>query len=313
MNEAARAQYLDAMGIEQFVPRYSLPHSAGSVLCKPSIEWLDDTLFDASDLGLGQHHNTPPATHTYDGNAYAPLEEGEPKAAANQAQGSVNADPFGPKSQSTQGMQAFLTSEPMTEPLRKVDTDLTLQQWVAKKPHKVLRFHLLVWVLDNGVMLVDTHLPKAALPTPALLKNIVYALDAHLTIPAPGTIRWPVLESTIPNPQEEFEAASMVQAFVLSRIESMSQTVASKMTAPAVIVAMGEVAARMLTSHLLPSGEDSDASSAQQAPSALPKMGESILSNQYGCPVVALPSLADLLKNPLLKQAIWPALKPYFK
>lgn len=314
MNEAARAQYLDAMGIQQFVPRYALPHAPASVLCEPSIEWLDDELIGSAHFETHNNFNTH--SHSQNGCSASQDERNVQSANSTQINDQTTAQSTASFDGNAAGMQAFLNSEPVAEPLRKVDTDLTLQQWVAKKPHKTLRFHLLVWVLDNGVMLVDTHLPKAALPTPALLKNILYSLDRNLVIPTPDVIRWPVLESPILNPQEESEAASMVQAFVLSRLESMGKAEASKAKTPKAktpkaIVAMGEVAARMLTCHMLQTSE-SDSSGSGQVRTHTPPVGESIISSQYGCPVVILPSLADMLKQPLLKQAVWPAVKPYF-
>ncbi len=262
MNELARMQYLTAMGIDTYVPRSILPAAKLSVACALPEVWLDE---DCDEI----------------------------IAAIPSVNSAVNsAKPFEANSVNQSLVQAILApSQALTEiPLARPSTDRTLQQLFVKTHHKPLRFSLSIWQLANGVMIIDSREPKAALPTSALLHNIVAAFAQGITIPKSDQINWPLLHSDVVNPNEMQEAQEMTQAFLASRFE---------ISAPKALVVMGEAAATMVLG-LKDIKVEGGGYGTTTTPPHLP------------CPTIYLPSLAQLLKEPLLKRYIWAALKPWF-
>lgn len=253
-------QYLGAMGIDTFVPRRLLPAAKVPVACALPIEWVSEAVAAPSP-------QTP-----------AVLPSGQVSSAFVQSL----LTPAGRAA--VQGESSAIAGEDMPA----MADERTLQQWLAPKRQPVLRFSLALWQLANGVVLIDTREPKAALPTQALLHNIVQVLGRGLTLPKADVITWPLLHSAEVNPHEWQDAQDMVHAFLASRFEVLP---------PKLVIAMGNTAARLVLAL------SADASV---------EHAKCYTHEHLPCAVVALPSLAELLKQPLLKRYIWPALKPLF-
>ncbi|MDZ7922629.1 MAG: hypothetical protein U5M23_00920 [Marinagarivorans sp.] len=279
MNELTRMQYLAAMSIESFVPRSILPAAKASVACVLPEVWLDDLQDDIVDVQPLVHPALRPSAS----------QVSSPSPAHHAASQSLVKDILAPS-------QALAET-----PLARIDSDRTLQQLLIKSRHKPLSFSLSVWSLANGVVIIDSREPKAALPTSALLHNIVMAFARDGVIPKPDFINWPLLHSATANPNETQDAQEMTQAFLASRFE---------MAAPKVIVVMGEMAASIVLNKALLNQKELNQKELNQA--APDNYGTPITSAHLPCPAVCLPSLAQLLKEPLLKRFIWLALKPWF-
>ena len=52
MNELTRMQYLDAMGVETFVPRRILPAAQLSTVCELPVEWIGEALADDAAVAV---------------------------------------------------------------------------------------------------------------------------------------------------------------------------------------------------------------------------------------------------------------------
>ena len=288
MNEATRMEYLEAMGIEMFVPRHMLPAAKASVACELPIEWVDDVAsnIDGTTLDITDAGNIANAGQMQ------PIRPNDSHLAQSQQAANIGANTAADQLPSSV-MQSLLEPSAQKTATRQIaDSALTLQQLVSQKPKKGLRFSLSVWSLNNGVVIMDTRSPQEALPTLALLQNIIKALDPNLLIPKADIIQWPLLESPVINPSEAEEASAMVQAFLSSRLEQLQL----ENTQPKLVVVMGETA----VNTLLPPQEKAC------------EVGQLYSLESMAVPVAVLPSLTECLKEPLLKRYIWPLLKPFF-
>lgn len=139
MNELTRMQYLDAMGIDSFVPRKILPAAPAPVLCELPIAASAQVL--SPDLDVG-----------------AEVEAAAPKEASAETEAIV------------QKLLSPSADEPVSVATQKTPSagEMSLQQLLAAKPAPQLRFSLSLWQLNNGVFFVDSREPKGALPTTKL-------------------------------------------------------------------------------------------------------------------------------------------------
>jgi hypothetical protein len=257
MNELIRMQYLDAMGIETYVPRRLLPAAKLSVKCNLPVKFA------------------------------APLVS-EQKVSVAQAPAELSL-----LSPLTVGASGFVESilkvqhnnRSKTKPTD--DSEITLQQFIAPKSHKSLRFNLLVWQLANGTVFIDSHEPKAALPTATLLNNIVRVIYPDQVLPKYDIIQWPLFNSKTSTENELLAARDMAQAFLGSRFDAVK---------PSLLVVMGRLAKNIILDTGPEMIDDDAVYGLQQSIGSLP------------CSHVVLPSLSQLLREPLLKRHIWSAL-----
>lgn len=187
MNELARMQYLEAMGIETFVPRLILPAAKRSTQAALPVVWIDEVVSSAPDepirAGLGELIAPPQASNLVQ-------------------------ELLAPSKALTK--ESVQTSAPEAR---------TLQQLLVPSRAPVLRFSLSVWQLENGIVIIDSREPRGALPTSTLLKNILSVLAPNLAIPKPDLINWPLLQSETPNANAMADAREMTLAFLASRFE----------------------------------------------------------------------------------------------
>ena len=154
------------------------------------------------------------------------------------------------------------------------------------------RFSLAIWSLD-GLLVIDSRQPQAALPTEALLANLVFALGLRSPLPRAEVFNWPMLES-VPEISAEQSAREAIAAMLEAKpqSESFSQC-----------LLMGEAACYYCTAaeyvSTLPQYDGGPA----QVFAAL--TGRSVAV--AGLPVtgMVLPSLTQMLTQPDLKAAAW--------
>lgn len=300
MNESNRMQYLDAMGIEMFVPRKILPAAKMSVACPVSYIPVSEPAESSAHALSGQSISG----QSISGKSSAassleplPFDKGSltpsTPSMATQAimSGLLNANEKhinheGPANNANKSLTTLEQSANKNEPIET----LTLQQLVSQKKPQLLRFNLSFWQLDNGAVFIDTREPKAALPTTTLLRNIVQAIMPAVSeqgLLKPDAINWPLQESSIANPNELTQAREMTQAFLNSRFEK---------AAPTLIIIMGEQAFNVVAGDQM----------------RTPEYGQWVEATHLSSRAVYLPSLTQLLNEPLLKRFIWPAIAPYF-
>ncbi|WP_394201264.1 hypothetical protein [Marinagarivorans algicola] len=283
MNELNRMQYLDAMGIEMFVPRKILPAAKMSTACAVSyLSQAQDSALTGGMQALAVSAQAQLAPPHATGMAEAP------EIASSAATREIVTDWLAPSKAANAKHETPVQDSTVQD---NTPAERTLQQVVSQKKPQLLRFNLGLWQLANGALFIDTREPRAALPTTTLLRNIIAAIMPAMLaegLPKADTINWPLLESPIANPNELAQAREMTHAFLASRFEK---------TSPKLMIVMGEQAF--------------DIVAASQGMTT-PKYGESVSPTHLPSPVVYLPSLTQLLNEPLLKRFVWPAIAPYF-
>lgn len=155
----------------------------------------------------------------------------------------------------------------------------------AVAPEPVPHFALTVWRISADLLVVDTRESQLALPTDQLLSNIVAALGYRLAqLPKAEVLRWPLLEAG--GAQGETEAREMLQAFLDTQL----------LRQPAKhLLLMGRDAARYLLDKPLPFDR---------------LLGSAVDMPELSVTAIVVPSLADMLQDPLQKAVAWRAIQP---
>jgi len=249
MNERQRMQYLEAMGITMFVPRWILPGarmSAQLAVAEPEVEMVVEQ--DPVELA-----SEPPSYQI--------------PAAPRPVQAAVS------EIMDTLQPQARVETPPAEEPAPAPTRE-------AVEPP--VQFALTIWRPVPALMILDSRHAGQALPTQALLENILRAKDVALPPAKPDILLWPPA-GVVPTPGWG-AAREMVQAFLQARLERQPARY---------IWLMGESACHaVLPDH---SYQDS--------------LGRAINLDSLATLAVVMPSLADMLMQPELKAHTWAAIR----
>lgn len=239
MTEQRRMEYLDALGIEQFVPRRRLPGAKPSLALIRTDVPEESTAVPVAPAATAQvevqtlQSIAPLISHVTERLTAAQVVEA-PKPSARQH-----------------------TSNPLVP------------------PQKVLRFALTVWHLP-GWLWIDSRQSQQALPTDALLHNMLAALRLKEPVKA-EIIKWPPVESPL-QVQDWAQAREMMRSFLAPRLEPDER-----------LILMGEAAYNACTHGPFDYAERLAAGDLQHPTN----------------PCVLLPSLAQILTEPQLKARIW--------
>ena len=255
MNEGLRQHYLEALGVTQYVPRFVLPNALSSRLCELPLAREDDEPAAGEDTVPGAISAPAMVRARFSLDAFEPEDTAAAPAPAPQAARSVT------------------------------DTNKTA---VAETSSERVSLNLALWRAPRGIHILDSREPDDALPTPALVQQIVARhFHGDHVLGSAEVIRWP-----FPGQQDSsWQAAhAMLQGFVESRVEAGSVTA---------LVLCGEMATRALLGESPSSFADRCFQSAR----------ESVLDLE----VLVLPSLRDILAQPKLKSALWRSLRRFLK
>lgn len=249
MNERIRQEYLDALGIIQFVPRRIL---AGAKASEPAVlPELEEPELEAGNL--------PPIQEVALPQRQMAAESSTPKIAVSDL------------------VQSIVRSPDATPTPANPASDKAIEAEIPA------RFALSVWRPCASLMILDSRQPGDALPTRALLHNILLAKSVTLGGGAPDVLSWPPPGLT--QALGWSAAQDMVSAFLQARLDLQ----------PAQYLwLMGESAYRAVIS---PTGSYAD------------DLGKTINVDQLGTLAVVLPSLADMLQRPELKACTWAAIR----
>lgn len=191
MNERQRMQYLDALGVEMFTPRWVLPGAQLSRQCQLPVAEADIALDQAgkpvSQGGASQH-----AGHA--GGA-----QERPRPATGSLVDSLLETATPPRATPVAGERAAALVAASGEKKQKA------------------AFSLAFWRIHPQVMVVDTRQPSKALPTEALLRNFVKVLGLTQSLPRAEIQNWPLAGG---GDQGWDAALEMIQAFLESRLLS---------------------------------------------------------------------------------------------
>lgn len=283
MNEQQRTAYLEAMGIQVFVPRWTLPAARPSrqaplpepVQSHPSSQALGNP--DFSQSGYDESNGSEPG-YGASGHGFSHRETSNPAARNLTGMLSGIINQLEAKGSSHSKLPPASPAEPAASPAKRV-----LDVLAGPAPSEGVRFSLSLWRATEGLMVIDSHQARQALPTSTLLNNMLFAKGWRMPLARPEVLNWPMVGGTDDGGWPQ--ACEMVQAFLNARCER--QPVQS-------IWLMGEAAYRAVC----------DGSDDYQK-----NIGHMRDLPTLGCLAVVLPSLTDMLKSPSLKAPAWQAIK----
>lgn len=280
MNELQRQQYLDAMGIDTYMPRWILPHAPLPVAC--DVSFLPELL--TADIVA----NAATTGSTAASAAVATTSASAASAALPVAASGRPAD-----------VLAVLST---TEGKPQADTQRVaeLVGQVASKQKQlqpVPTFALSIWRISKSLLIVDSRQAQLALPTEPLLINILVALGyPRQPLPKTDIVRWPMVND-INTDQSEAAAREMLEAYIESQfgIDNAPEDQPRNY-----LLLMGEAAAR----YILPATGTGDDSGYTQ------RLGQNIALDALAVNAIVVPSLVDMLLAPESKRLTWQALQP---
>jgi hypothetical protein len=271
MNELQRQQYLDAMGVDTYMPRWVLPHAPAPVAC--------DVSFIPVELEAGLPQGAVKA-----GN------QAKSKAASNDA-----AAPVAPAA----GVSAGASAKPesvlaaLTEPVTSVEAAVEQVQSADKPSAKtpvndepVPQFALSIWRVSEQLLVIDSRQAQLALPTEPLLINILVALGyPRKPLPKAEVIRWPMVDNPFVG-QSAADAREMLEAYLDGKL----------LTHPA--------------KHILLMGEDACRYVLPEVNSVEDQLGKVVALEHHKVDAIVVPSLSTMLLEPEQKRLTWKAIQP---
>ncbi len=274
MNEYQRMQYLDALGIETFVPRMVLPNAKPSLQCTTTPV---ESLVGELSIAGGKTKEDPSAIQL-------------PKKVLGDVLSALNAPALGDSRKSFQeGMEPKqghqLLEDAVGGPATKAEIELDGGDLVSRQPDSLddqaAEFDLALWFTDTHLQIMDSRSKGDALPTSTLLSNLLIATGwLNTNLGAPEVQRWPIAGMDVPD-QSWSAAASMIFDFLAVRHESK---------APKAFLLFGKEAAQVI----LGAGFEFE-----ECLYSITK------SDRYSALALVLPSLRELLYEPRLKRNLW--------
>ncbi len=253
MNERLRMEYLEAMGIAMFVPRRVLPHAKASL-----------------PAALPQSVSEEPAAAT----PVEPAEVSAPKPTAPRAAPVAVSDI----------MDSLTRPSAPAEPAPPPEVAPEAEGASVAEVESSVQFALSIWRPSPALMILDSRHAGGALPTQALLDNILRAKGIRLSSTKPDILIWPPGGMT---PAPGWRAArEMLQAFLQARLERQPVQY---------LWLMGESACNAVLANQ-PYQDN---------------LGKAINVDALGSLAVILPSLADMLQQPALKARTWAAIRAH--
>lgn len=189
MNELQRMQYLEAMGVDMFVPRFILPHAP-----------------------VPRRAQLPQSAEITGAPAREPVvsEEMEQRALPKHAAAVNRIVNLNFQTDSPQQVVGDSAAEKPVLPPKPVSE--------SPPAKEIARFSLALWRINSDVLVVDSRRPKAALPTESLLSNILFQLSLlKQPLPRAEFLNWPMAGG---NDHGWNAASEMARAFLEGRLLS---------------------------------------------------------------------------------------------
>ena len=184
MNELQRQNYLSALGLENYMPRWRLPFAPEPIACViPAIT------FEKLEHPLGS------------------------PAAIEQTLSSVISSISPLKAESAVAVDMLANLDVRQKPSAPINAAAILQQLEDKKPTIVAPFSLSVWRPVPGFLIIDARNTALALPTDLLLNNILRTCLAGKFNPGEEVLRWPMIENRFVS-RTEVDARNELQTWL---------------------------------------------------------------------------------------------------
>lgn len=277
MDERRRMQYLDAMGLDMYVPRFVLPAAKLPKRAQLPVATSPEPVSKQSSARenlLGEQRSSAPEIQHLE------------------RQSAVSAE-SATKVPQTHGSGAMVRGESVAEGILDAISPETVVKRVPAAEDKgvvvtpapePVQFSLGIWRGSNQLLAIESRQPQAALPTQGLLKNILLSKQLSLTSAKPEILNWPMFGGA--GGEGGWEPASeMINAFLKARLEQQAAKVIWLLGKDAYGAVFGSV------NHF----QDD--------------LGKCLALDQLPCLAVVLPSLTDMLTQPTLKAITWRAIR----
>lgn len=289
ISQQARQYYLQNLGIDCYFPRGELLGSAASNPYSDQDQILDDQESERTPDEYLQH-------------SLAEISGAANDVSMRESRLAVDTKSIDSKNTDTKNTEAknkaaglVKASFDLGAPVkaRSVENDGTVAASSQSGKAVVHHFSLAVWRLNSKLMIVDSRNTRLALPTTALLANILHALGYSEVLPNFETVRWPLASDRSRNTSSsEEEARGFFQAYLQAQFEKHpSETV----------LLMGAHAAR----YGLSGEQWADAG---QNPKQEAELLGKVFDLATKQKAIVVPSLAAMLQKSQLKVIAWRAI-----
>jgi hypothetical protein len=281
MLEKRRLEYMEHLGLDNYMPRRQLPGAAPSSL-------LPDELLHEPDVVSVAHVESLVAGQT--------VEKFVPHSLTD-----VQTVPHEDVQETSRLTDLLVESDPPVTIAANNHTAKSIS--IVGKPvstettneTSTIRFTLTGWRIAD-LLVMDSRVSASALPTDRLLQNVVRSMGYTVAqLPMSDLLRWPLFTSgqfkASSVTQEKNEAVAMVQAYIAAQCQKSSTRC---------LLLMGQNACGFALS---PESSHEDFFMAQQ--------GKVHTHEQWQVPVVVTPSLNDMLLEPSKKRITWQALQAF--
>ena len=294
MNEVQRQQYLEALGIDSYMPRWILPMAPRSVACaavvksKPAA--ASDVYVPASRVAAVA--GNPPAAHSASVAATAGSASASVSASLSPSQTSPASAAVGMEALAAVTEQVSVTPTPVIEaPARRMtDTAAVVDP----------RFALSMWRVSEELLVIDSRQAQLALPTEPLLANILQALGLpRQPLQRAEVLHWPMYDHPLA-PKGEAAARETLMAMLEAKLEQHP--------VPYLLLMGAEACHFVLPAELLPSAAEGEGGDPSSSFAALE--GKALRVEPLKATAIVVPSLCDMLQQPALKASTWRAIQP---
>ncbi|NHN37993.1 hypothetical protein G8764_11850 [Pseudomaricurvus alcaniphilus] len=321
MNELQRIHYLDAMGIDSYMPRRVLPNAPLAQLCEPVAVPVAAAGAARRPQPVAQGAAASPAPGaarpTAANDVMALLQERSTPPVTPGAGQAVNAPPgqvpSAPVTAAAAANPAAATPAPASPPVAAAKTAgpaganreqlaaaTTDTSGVAPVGVARPRFALSFWRVGSELMIIDSRHPELALPTESLLNNILFALGyTGVTLPRAEIFKWPMHEN-IAEARDEYAARDALGAMLAGKLE---------LNPVKYCLLLGEEACyyALPTEVVSHSGVDPEVRPAEVFKAMV---GTSVPLPELAVTAIVAPGLSQMLQQPQLKAVAWRAIQP---
>jgi hypothetical protein len=301
MNEIQRQHYLEAIGIDTYMPRWILPSAASPFSCQPVLPQSEADLQAAAQAAA--------ASSALVADSQMTESVAQPDRVVPEAMASVVSEAYSEPPQVAAAvaqeipakaapLEVLASIDGTTETEKKSSTPVSAKSILEglgdeKRPDP--RFALSLWQINEHLMVIDSRHSELALPTEPLLRNILSALGfARQPLPKAEVLRWPMFENNY-EPQGQAIARETLQAMLEGMLESQPCKY---------LLLMGAEACHYILSdtHV---GEGFDPKASLES-----HLGQSFVMDAMSVSAIVVPSLNDMLQQPQLKRDTWRAIQP---
>ncbi|PCK08448.1 MAG: hypothetical protein COA42_09140 [Alteromonadaceae bacterium] len=278
MHERHRMQYLDAMGIDTFVPRFVLTNCQKPTQCQlPEPLEVPGALTQGGSNGSRLGDILSPSAEV----------EGSPSKASSQ---NPAADTSVQAKGSLRSVSDILdtTSKAISKTPQSDTGSPEIAAADAPPPPENAEFSLCMWRMSEDLLVIDSHRAGAALPTHALLQNILRCFNIQQPMPAAEWLKWPP-EVSYNRDQSWLAAWEMVSGFLDSRLLNAGTS-----------------------KRILLFGEDAFRAVSNEKPDTSRYLYKPYWLESLEAQAMVLPSLTEVLYDPSLKPPTWLALRVLF-